>query len=148
MNWDIKWIFLCQYWNYIEYKIEIQCWKLVKSLFNGKICISLNVDHLEIWIITWLDKIVIQFISSSILEFWQLKTFKMLDNHHKKKTISTTSKLNQIITSITSIIINLDKFILETKNNLIKSQAVNSISIKHYIHTHSNMHLISSKPSW
>ena len=105
----------------------------MKSSFNEKICISLNFNHLEIWIIIWFDKSVTQFISSSILEFGQLKISKIPDNHRGEKTASTISESNQIIISIMNIIINLNKFILKTKNNSVKSRVANSIPVNRYI---------------
>src|SRR5947207_12596105 len=100
MDWDIKWALLCQHWNCTEHKTEIQCWKPAESSFNGKICIPLNSDHLKMWITAWLGKIATQFISSSIFEFWQLKTSKMPDNHRGGKVASATPKPNQITTSV------------------------------------------------
>ena len=54
----------------------------------------------------------------------------MPDNHHEGKAACATPEPNQITTSVTNVTVNLDKSILETKNNSIKSQAANSIPVK------------------
>lgn len=111
----------------------MQCWKPAEPPFNGKVCIPLSSGHLELWTTAWLDNAATQFTPPSISEFWDLKASKMPGNRRGGKAISTTPEPtfpNQISTPVTNITVNLDKSILELKNNPIKSQADNSIPIK------------------
>lgn len=79
----------------------------------------------------WHHRHIVHIIFNS--EFWDLKASKMPGNRRGGKAASTTPEStfpDRISAPVTNIIVNLDKSILELKNNPIKSRDDNSIPIK------------------